>query len=128
MTTGVPNLWVAGILAREGRFGRAIRQYQLALSGLPELPEAWLGLGVALLHDGRDALQVREALERAVVRPGETDRDTLSMAEYALGVLDWEQGLFESALAHFERAERYPPGASPRFEARRARHSRCTHE
>lgn len=85
--------------ARAGDTAGAIEDLEQALRDQPDLPHAWLDLGIAYLSAGR-LQDSRVALERAVERGHERH-----VAEFFLGLVQYRLGEYGAASALFRQAQ-----------------------
>ena len=86
--------------------------YRAALERSPDDPETLAGLGEVLIAQGR-ADEGRALVERARAGASASSPEGPARAEVQLGLLAGQEGRFEAALTHFERALELAPDHGP---------------
>ena len=98
----------AELLASEGDYPRAARQYREALKVNPRLPGAHRGLALSIMNSNPDDEAIREA-EQALERElALNPRDAESV--YQLGEISWRRGDEQRALKSYSEAVELQPG------------------
>ena len=98
----------AELLASEGDYPRAARQYREALKINPRLPGAHRGLALSIMNSNPDDDAIRAA-EQALQRElALNPRDAESV--YQLGEISWRRGDEEGALKRYSEAVELRPG------------------